>query len=85
MAEEMSWKNPLDLVWVPACVQSSALLQFVISAMPEASWQRKQIWGARCKSATESVLQDEQRFVVLSRTKLLGDASPKGTKAESSG
>lgn len=65
MAEGMSWKNPLDLVWVPACVQSSALLQFVISAVPEASWQRKQIWGVGCESAADSVLQDKQRFVVF--------------------
>jgi len=45
MAEGMSWKNPLDLVWIPAHVQSSALLRFVVSATPEASWQQKQIWG----------------------------------------
>lgn len=39
VAEGMRQKYPLDLLWIPARVQSSALLWFVISAVPEASWQ----------------------------------------------
>lgn len=36
------------------------------------------------ESAAESVLQDEPRFVVLRKAKVMGDASAEGTKAGSS-
>lgn len=39
VAEEMRQKYHLNLLWIPAHAQSSALLWFVISAVPEASWQ----------------------------------------------
>lgn len=39
MAEGMRQKYPLDLLRIPAHAQSSALLWFVISAVPEPSWQ----------------------------------------------
>lgn len=39
VAEGMRQKYHINLLWIPAHVQSSALLWFVISAVPEASWQ----------------------------------------------
>lgn len=39
VAEGMRQKYHLDLLLIPAHVQSSALLWSVISAVPETSWQ----------------------------------------------